>query len=220
MAHFNKILAIFLGLFLVGGFLILPATVFGAQSGTQLPGGSQSQSQSGSVELPNPIGETSLTGLITKILDFLITYIILPLASFMLILAGFKFVTAQGNEEKIRKARQNLIWTVTGVAVVLGAEVILGLLQEVFGVSEKNQWSTLYTKLLGYLNQIIVIIFALATVYFVWGVTQYVRSAGDQKALEQGKKTMIYGIIGMVVMGGAWGIVTLILNSLGIEIKK
>ncbi|MEK7162509.1 MAG: pilin [Patescibacteria group bacterium] len=219
MKHSNKILAFLLGLLLIGGLGVFSVTgVLAAnQSQGQLPGGSQSQTQSGSMELPNPIGETSLVGLIAKITNFLITYIVMPVAFFMLVLAGFKFITAQGSEEKIKKARQNLIWTVAGVAIVLGAEIILGLLQEALGVQgAKSQWSPLYNRLLGYLNQIIVIIFALATIYFVWGVTQYVRSAGDQKAFEQGKKTMIYGIIGMVIMGGAWGIVLLIKNSLGI----
>lgn len=51
----------------------------------------------------------------------------------------------------------------------------------------------------------------LATVVFIWGVIQYViGSRGDEKALENGKRIMVWGIIGMAIMASAWGIVNLI----------
>lgn len=46
------------------------------------------------------------------------------LAIIFLIYAGFLFVTAQGNEEKLRKAKSAFLWTVIGIAVLLGAKVI------------------------------------------------------------------------------------------------
>jgi hypothetical protein len=42
---------------------------------------------------------------------------------------GFQFVAAQGNEEKLRTARNALIWTIIGGAVLLGAEVIMRVIQ-------------------------------------------------------------------------------------------
>ncbi len=166
--------------------------------------------------LPNPLGETTdITGLITKIADFLVVKIFTPVIGLLAILAGFRFVTAQGNEEKIKKARQNLIWTITGLVVVYGARVLIDFIQVTLGVpGATSEWENIYSNIIGFLNQIIVIIFALATIYFVWGVAEYVRSAGNEKALEQGKRHMIYGIIGMTIMGGVWGIVQLILSSL------
>ena len=48
----------------------------------------------------------------------------LPLAALMIIFSGFKFVTAGGNEEQIKKARQMFYWTIIGAAVIIGARVI------------------------------------------------------------------------------------------------
>ncbi len=66
------------------------------------------------------------------------------------------------------------------------------------------------------LNPIINLLFALATVVFLWGVIQYVvGSQGDETKLKKGKQTMIWGIIGMTVMASAWGIVKILCQFFG-----
>ena len=72
--------------------------------------------------------------------------------------------------------------------------------------------SQLLTKITNeILNPIISFLLVLATVIFLWGVIQYViGSRGDEKALENGKRIMVWGIIGMAIMASAWGIVGMI----------
>lgn len=48
----------------------------------------------------------------------------LLLIVFFLVLAGFKFVVAQGNPEKISDAKKMLVWVVVGAFVLLGVYVI------------------------------------------------------------------------------------------------
>lgn len=61
------------------------------------------------------------------------------------------------------------------------------------------------------LNPLIGLLFALATVIFLWGIVSYViGSRGDDKRLESGKKIMLWGIIGMFIMVSAWGIVEIL----------
>ena len=48
----------------------------------------------------------------------------LPVAAFFIILTGFMFVSAQGNEEKLTEAHRMLVWTIIGTAIILGAPVI------------------------------------------------------------------------------------------------
>ncbi len=74
--------------------------------------------------IPNPLGATnSIMAFITLILDT-----VFPIAGvisiFFLIFAGFLMVTAGGNEEKLGKARTTFLWTVIGVAILLGAKVL------------------------------------------------------------------------------------------------
>jgi len=59
--------------------------------------------------------------------------------------------------------------------------------------------------------------FALALFYFFWGVAKYIRtSAGDEKGAEEGKRIMIWGIVGLFVAFSIWGIITFIQSELGI----
>ena len=63
------------------------------------------------------------------------------------------------------------------------------------------------------LNPVIVLLFALATIMFLWGVIQYViGSQGDTGKLEKAKNVILYGIIGMFIMASAWGIVAILQN--------
>ena len=60
------------------------------------------------------------------------------------------------------------------------------------------------------LNPLIVLLFALATLVFVFGLIQFVMgSQGNASALETGKKAILWGLIGMFIMASAWSIVRL-----------
>jgi hypothetical protein len=59
--------------------------------------------------------------------------------------------------------------------------------------------------------------FALCLFYFFWGVAKYIRTgAGSDKAAEEGKRVMIWGIVGLFVAFSIWGIITFIQDELGI----
>ncbi len=73
--------------------------------------------------LSNPLKASSISELLTVVLQAVVRLgaIFLVLA---LVYVGFLFVQAQGKEEKIRDARQALMWTVIGGLILLGAEAI------------------------------------------------------------------------------------------------
>jgi hypothetical protein len=50
----------------------------------------------------------------------------------------------------------------------------------------------------------------------MYGVIKYV-IAGDVKDKEEGKKFLMWGLIGLFVMVSVWGIVALVSNTLGLE---
>ena len=67
-----------------------------------------------------------------------------------------------------------------------------------------------------FLNAIIPILVLLGVVYFVWGVVTYMISA-DEEQKTKGRDKIIYGIIGLVVIVSLWGLVTLVIESFGID---
>lgn len=60
------------------------------------------------------------------------------------------------------------------------------------------------------INPIIGFMIAVAVVMFLYGIVEYIWSADNDEKLEIGKRHMIYGIIGMFVMIGVFGILNLI----------
>ena len=74
-------------------------------------------------ELQNPIFTSSITELVAKLLSVVVT-ILLPIAVLFLVWAGFKFVTAGGNQEKVKDARNMFLWTVLGIVLILGAKLL------------------------------------------------------------------------------------------------
>ena len=77
----------------------------------------------GATTISNPLNVGSIEELIAAILN-IITAIGTPIAVLFMIYAGFKFVSAQGNLEKIKDAKETLMWTIVGIVVLLGASVL------------------------------------------------------------------------------------------------
>ena len=55
---------------------------------------------------------------------------------------------------------------------------------------------------------------AVALLFFFWGLAKFIRASGDEKAIEEGKRTMIWGVVALFVMVSVWGLVYLLQNTL------
>jgi len=76
---------------------------------------------------------------------------------------------------------------------------------------------TLVIQLQGVLSKVMPLLFALAIVYFFWGVIKFIRSAGDPKAAAEGKSIMIYGVIAIAVMASVYGLVAWLQSTLNVS---
>ncbi len=63
------------------------------------------------------------------------------------------------------------------------------------------------------LNPIILLAFAVALLVLFWGIFKFVSSETGDKEREEGKKKIIYGIVGMFIMLSAKGIISVILAT-------
>ena len=73
--------------------------------------------------LVNPIEADSFQKLVEAVLKVVIA-IGTPIAILAIIYCGFLFVKARGNPEELKTAKTALIWTIVGVAVLLGAQLL------------------------------------------------------------------------------------------------
>ena len=65
-------------------------------------------------------------------------------------------------------------------------------------------------------SKAIPILVAVALLYFIWGLIEFITSAGGEKH-EEGKTKMWWGIIALFVIVSIWGIVGYIGNVFGIS---
>jgi succinate dehydrogenase/fumarate reductase cytochrome b subunit len=61
------------------------------------------------------------------------------------------------------------------------------------------------------INPIIAVIFALALVYFLYGLLTFILNAGNESGRAIGKQHMVWGTIGMVVMVSVFAILQMVL---------
>lgn len=67
------------------------------------------------------------------------------------------------------------------------------------------------------INPIIQIVFAVATIVFVYGVFEFIRGADNPEVRKQGQQHMLWGIIGLAIMTSVFTIIRILINTLGAD---
>jgi hypothetical protein len=82
-------------------------------------------------QIRNPLNSeySTLPTFLNALLD-LIIIIATPIIVVMIVLAGFKFVTAGGNQEQLKSAKKTIVWTLVGALIILGAKAISAGIEE------------------------------------------------------------------------------------------
>lgn len=64
-------------------------------------------------------------------------------------------------------------------------------------------------------NPLIILMFAAALLYFLYGVFQFLVHADDSEARATGQSHMLWGVVGMFIMFAVFAILHIIQNTLG-----
>ena len=67
------------------------------------------------------------------------------------------------------------------------------------------------------INPLIILLFALAVVYFLYGIFEFISNQENEEKKTTGKNHMIWGIIGIVIMMGVFTILNIIMRTFNIE---
>jgi hypothetical protein len=149
-----------------------------------------------------------------------------------------QYVIADGEEAK-SKGKDIMIYGVIGFAVIIGLWGFVNIIVKTFGfesttapelvkLSGVDASCTLgnnpkFQDLLCYVTKIIndsviPLIFALATVMFVWGaVNFFIINADEEAKRAEGKQFMVWGIVALAVMLSVWGLVGIVSSTFGIN---
>jgi len=61
------------------------------------------------------------------------------------------------------------------------------------------------------------VVFTLGLFMFFWGFIEFLWELKDGKVTEDGKNHMVYGLVGMLIMVSVYGIISLVMNTFGID---
>lgn len=65
---------------------------------------------------------------------------------------------------------------------------------------------------------ILIIAALLAFLYLILGGVKWITSGGDKAGMEEARNKITHAIVGLIVVGAAWAIMTLVQNFLGVQI--
>ena len=77
--------------------------------------------------LANPLRFKTIAEFIAGALQVLVM-IALPIIVLFLVIAGFKFISAQGNEGKLGEAKKNFFYVIIGAGLIMGAWILAKLI--------------------------------------------------------------------------------------------
>ena len=112
--------------FFLLAYFVIPLIMF-AQPVTSTPGPCDT-----SGKICDPLAGSSIKDIPTLIHTLLtgILRIGLPIVALAIIYSGFLFVAARGNSEKLSKAKDTLLYTLIGAAILLGSWAIAEMIQQ------------------------------------------------------------------------------------------
>jgi uncharacterized membrane protein YjfL (UPF0719 family) len=62
-------------------------------------------------------------------------------------------------------------------------------------------------------NPVIFLMFALATLYFLWGVFNFIRNSAGSEGRDTGLQHILWGAVGMFIMISAYGIINFVVAT-------
>lgn len=186
-------------------------------------------------------GSTGLGGLIVEIHSLLNSIIPLLVAlGVVYFVWGVVMYVIADDEEAKKSGKDRIVFGIIGLAVIVSLWGLVNILVNTFDLGGvpaptltpiTGTGSTTCTSLAGnpklqdllcYFttiinNSIIPLLFAVATVAFVWGsIKFFIIDADEEAKREQGRQFMMWGIIALAVMLSVWGLVGILTSTFGV----
>lgn len=136
---------------------------------------------------------------------------------------------AGGDPEKRKKGRDFVLYGLLGLFVIVSTWGLVALLANTFGLPDEGEIARLpgapteteqatgaeeliHTILTKAIYPFVSLLFAVATVVFIWGVIEFIARADDAAKRAESGKHILWGLVGMAIMVSFRGIILLLQN--------
>lgn len=140
------------------------------------------------------------------------------LALGFIIYGGYLYIMSQGDPGKMAKGKKALTSAVIGTVIAASAVVIVNTAKSALLISASEGWQQ-SSKVQDIIDNAFNWAFAMggivAVAFIVKGAIEYVVSQGDPGKVSKATRSIIYAVIGLVVVLLAFAITTFIFNTIG-----
>ncbi len=83
------------------------------------------------IDIQNPLGPNATFSTIIENITKFANSLLAPLSALMMLIAGFLYLTAGGNQEKVKLAHKTIIWALVGIGLVILANSARIIIEQV-----------------------------------------------------------------------------------------
>lgn len=151
-----------------------------------------------------------------------IKYVIGTYAVIMMIKSGITMVVAGGDEETVKKSRNGLMYSIAGLLFLYVGDIFINkvfynvdkqVYSGVTGVHPMISVKTGIEQLTGIINFLMYFIGPAALVMLIVAAIMYLSSGGEEETTKKAKNILTATIIGVIIIYGAFAIVSTVLTS-------
>ena len=129
-----------------------------------------------------------------------------------IVLGGIKYITSSGDAGKLQQAKNTILHALIGLVIVGLAFAISNFFINV--VNKASTEAGIEYSVINILNSFIVIAGIVAVVFIIIGGVGYMTSAGDAGKIKKAKDTILYSVIGLIVVALAFAIVNFAVKAI------
>lgn len=149
------------------------------------------------------------------------------IGAIFIVVSGYQYVLSAGNPEKIEKAKMGLTWSIGGFILAISSVAIISFFQGNFGLAGSDSVSQFLPDFgangtpVTIVNQLSTLLFlwggGIAVLFLILGGYRYITSQGNQDLIESAKRTILYAVVGLIIVFLAFLIFNLVYNTLRVK---
>ena len=138
------------------------------------------------------------------------------LAVAFIIYGGFQYLTSSGSPERAAGAMKTIVNASVGLVIALGVMALQNLIWDIVTVGSSNDYGVYTGSTSDVVESALNLVFyvggAIAVVMIIISGLNYITSSGDPGKMTKAKNTLLYAIVGLVVIIAAWTITKFIVD--------